>query len=145
MALTNVILVAANGWVDRAPELQRRGRQKVLGYFKAWWRGVTYFHRDGHTYTVASVRPAKPLAVIDRILASTIYNPGIDLEYEYVRGPTWTIDQLRAAIRRAIEQDDDVLTQFHEPGDLLDRLDRATTFEGVAAVLDLAATPRDAA
>jgi hypothetical protein len=52
---------------------------------------------------------------------------------------------LKAAFGAALEADDDVLTQFHEPEELRVKLAAATSFADVAAVLELSRTETDAA
>jgi len=140
MSQTNVIVVGANGWARRAAELERTGREPVHGYFKQWWNGVTFFHRDGRSYTMSQVHPGRTLGVLDRVLAQTVYNPDVEFAYEYTRGPAYPLEQLRQAVRGAIEADDDILTQFHEGEELLAHLQRAGSFDDVVAVLELAET-----
>jgi hypothetical protein len=55
--------------------------------------------------------------------AHTVHNPVVELAYEYTRGPVYPVEELRDAVRRAIEQDDDILTQFHEASELLAHLE----------------------
>jgi hypothetical protein len=56
----------------------------------------------------------------------------------------YPVEELRDAVRRAIEQDDDILTQIHEASELLAHLELARSFDDVAAVLELTETPEDA-
>src|SRR5215217_6458143 len=123
----NVIVVGRNGWLDQQESLEGHLRAHAYGFFRRWWNGATYFHRDGHTYTVSSVRPPRQLGILDRILASTVYNPTLDFAVEYERGAAYSLGQLRDAVSVAIQQDDDVLTQFHERDELLTRLNAATS------------------
>jgi hypothetical protein len=39
------------------------------------WIGARYFSADGACQTIASVAPDKPLSVVERVLAATVYNP----------------------------------------------------------------------
>ena len=137
----NVIVVGSNGWVERFEALEPRLRANAYGFFRAWWKGVTYFHRDGYRYTVAAVRPRRQLGMIDRVLASTIYNPVLDFDVDYAREGIYSAAQLREAVGMALERDDDVLTQFHERDELLARLGRAMSFDEVLAVLAFAEAP----
>src|SRR5262245_27589780 len=144
MPPTNVIAVAADGWVDRATDLEPRGRHSVFGFFRRWWNGVRYFHRDGHVYTITAAHPPRRLGILDRILAGTVYNPRLEFAYDFERGSTYAMPELRSALRVAIERDDDVLTQFHEPEELLARLGAASSFDEIVSVLELAATQPEA-
>ena len=140
----NVIAVGRNGWLQLSRALETHLRAGAYGFFREWWAGVTYFHRDGQRYTVAAVRPSRRLGVVDRILASTVYNPTLDFAVEYAAQGRYSIAQLCDAVAAAIEQDDDVLTQFHEADELLARLRRATTFDDVIDVIKFAETPDEA-
>ena len=139
----NVIAVGRNGWVETAPALKPLLRAGAYGFFRQWWVGVTYFHRDGQHYTVAAVRPPRRLGMVDRILASTVYNPALDFTVEYAPEGRYSMPQLRDALSAAIEQDDDSLTQFHEADELLARLRSATSFDEVLGVIEFAETPEE--
>jgi hypothetical protein len=139
----NIIVVGPAGWVERREELPSQLRGSVYGFFRRWWNGTTYFHRDGAKYEVARVSPPRPLGSVHRILAASIYNPSLDFTVEHRRTGTWSIDELRGALRVAIERDDDILTQFHERETLLARLAMAKSFDDVVNVIALAETPAD--
>jgi hypothetical protein len=79
------------------------------------------------------------------MLAATVYNPRVRVQFEYERAGRYALDDLKAAFGAALEADDDVLTQFHEPEELRVKLAAATSFADVAAVLELSRTETDAA
>jgi hypothetical protein len=139
----NVIAVGPRGWVERRLTLEPTFRGSAYGYFQTWWKEVRFFHRDGHVYTAADVRPPRKLGFIDRVLATTVYNPSMEFIIEYERSAPYVIPDLQVAIERAIEDDDDVFTQFHERDELVAHLRRAQSFDEVIAVLQLAETPSD--
>jgi len=136
----DIIVVGENGWVDQQDRLEPHLRANAYGFFRRWWTGVTYFHRDGYQYRIAAVRPPRPLGVVDRILATTLYNPQLDFAIEYAVVGTYEVAQLRHAVATAIQRDDDTLTQFHEAPVLLARVNQAQSFDDVLAVLEFART-----
>lgn len=60
--------------------------------------------------------------------------PTIVVPVRWDRCGTYKLDELRSAFLRAVELDDDVLTQFVERDDLVSRLEAASSFRDFVAV-----------
>ena len=135
-----VLAIGRRGWVEGYPTLPQVLDATVLGYHRAWWRASTFFHADGYRYAVSAAIPARPLGALSRMLAATVYNPRVQVQFEYERLERYVLDDLKAAFGAAVAADDDVLTQFHEPQELRDKLAAAASFADVAAVLELSRT-----
>jgi hypothetical protein len=140
-----VLAIGRRGWVEGYPTLPLALEATALGYHRAWWRTSTFFHADGYRYAVSAAVPSRPLGGLSRMLAITVYNPRVRVQFEYERAGRYTLDDLKAAFGAAVEADDDVLTQFHEPEALMGKLAAAASFAEVAAVLELSRTETDAA
>jgi hypothetical protein len=140
-----VLAIGRRGWVEGYSALPPALEATALGYHRAWWRVSTFFHADGYRYAVSAAVPARPLGAWSRMLAATVYNPRVRVQFEYERAGRYALDDLKAAFGAALEADDDVLTQFHEPEELRVKLAAATSFADVAAVLELSRTETDAA
>lgn len=137
----NVIeLYPGAGGAKGLPDLPSEGPYTATGQHQEWWRGVSYYHSDGLRYVIGSAVPDRPLGGLTGFLAATIGIPRVQVHYTYRAGVPYALPQLRDAVAAAIRADDDILTQFHEPEELLEPLGRAATFHDVAAVLRLAAT-----
>jgi len=136
----SVILVGSNGWTNMEPSLLAERITSAYGFYKPWWKGVGFFHRDGSRYEVTSARPSKALPPFSRLLAATIYNPQLTVRYEYQSIGPYELADLKQALVRAIDKDDDILTQFHNAQDLKQRVTDARTFDDVVDVLVYAAT-----
>lgn len=130
----NVVAVGPNGWADVKEQLETSGRHTALGFHKAWWRGVRFFHRDGSVYEVESAIPERRLGLISKVLAYTVFNPRLSIRYQYRRGAPYELSALAGAVAEAIEKDDDILTQFAEREDVLAEVRAATSFDAVVAV-----------
>jgi hypothetical protein len=141
----SVILVGDDGRTDTEPALLAERVTSAYGFHRPWWRGVSLFHRDGGRYEVVSAQPARALPPLSRLLAATIYNPRLAVRYEYRRIGPYDLGVLKEALLRAIDKDDDILTQFHDADHLKRRLAHATSFDDVAEVLRFAATETDSA
>jgi hypothetical protein len=140
-----VLAIGRRGWVEGYPALPLALEVTALGYHRAWWHASTFFHADGYRYAVSAAVPARPLGAWSRMLAATVYNPRVRVQFEYERARRYTLDDLKAAFGAALEADDDVLTQFHEPEELRGKLAAAASFAEVTAVLELSRTETDAA
>ena len=141
----SVILVGDNGWTDMEPSLPAERVTSAYGFHKPWWHGVSFFHRDGSRYEVASALPTQALPPLSKLLAATIYNPRLTVRYEYRSLGRFELTDLKQALLKAIDKDDDILTQFHESEGLKRRVGDARSFDDVAEVLHFAATDTDAA
>jgi hypothetical protein len=74
------------------------------------------------------------------LLPATVYNPSLSVRYDYRSMGAYAIDDLKNALRAAIDRDDDVLTQFHSATKLKQRVAEAASFDDVVAVLEYART-----
>lgn len=138
--MTTVILIGEDGWTSIEPSLLSERITSAWGFHKRWWSGVSVFGRDGNRYEVASAVPAQALPPFSKLLAATFYNPRFIVRNEYRSLGRYELRELQQALHAAIDQDDDVLTQFHEAEDLKRRLDAAGSFDDVAEVLRFATT-----
>lgn len=134
----SVICIGPDGCTDTQARLASVEMTTAYRFHRRWWEGVNLFHHDGNRYEVAAAEAARPLSVLSRVLATTVYNPQIAVRYEYRNCGPYRVDELRDSVAAAIDKDDDVLTQFHTADELKQRLDRALSFEDVADVLALA-------
>jgi hypothetical protein len=139
MAPVSIICIGSDGWTNTESSLPSEQITSAAAFHKEWWRGARLFHRDGHCYQVASATPARPLLPLSRVLANTIYNPRLNVRYEYRSNGRYALSDLQQALGDALDKDDDILTQFHHSDDLKRRLSLAQSFDDVVDVLDFAA------
>lgn len=139
----SVIMIGEDGWTDTAESLEVERTTSAYGFHKPWWKGVTFFHRDGMRYEVLTATPTRSLPPLSKLLAATIYNPRFTVQYEFRSVGPYEIDDLKQAVADAIDKDDDILTQFHEVDALKELLADAKTFDGVVKLLRFAQTDPD--
>ena len=144
-ALVTMIALDASGWTALQSELPRIRRTSAIAFHRGWWRTAEFYHVDGPRYRVASGTSVQPLGRLSAVLAYTVYNPRVDVEYAYERIGPYALDQLKSAVQEAIDADDDVLTQFVEPDELKRQVAQASSFEALAHVLLEAGITVDAA
>jgi hypothetical protein len=131
----NVVVVGPKGYAGVREALEGTGLNSTLSYYRRWWTGVRFYHRDGNAYEVENGSPERPLGVLARLLALTIYNPKVKVKYRYRPSGPYSLDELRAAVGKAIAEDDDILIQFRERHELMSLLGQAQSFDDVVSVL----------
>ena len=137
----SVLMIGQDGWTDTAESLEVERTTSAYGFHKPWWKGVSFFHRDGTRYEVLTATPTRWMP--PKILAATIYNPRCIVQYEFRSAGPYELDDLKQAVADAIDKDDDILTQFHEADELKERLADVKTFDGVLKLLRFAQTDPD--
>ena len=136
----SVIFVGEDGWTDMARDLPEQRATSAHGFHKPWWKGVKLYHRNGYRFEVEKATPEQELPPLSKLMAATIHNPTFNVNYEYQSTGFYKIDELKQALRGAVEKDDDVLTQFHEAEELISRIDAAKDFGDLVDMLEYAAT-----
>ena len=136
--LASVIAIGQDGWTAIETDLMPERAGSAYGFHKPWWRGVSFFHRNGTRYEVGSATPLG--SVPPKLLAATFYNPRINVRYEFRAAGPYAIDDLKKALSSAIDRDPDILTQFHGADELTARVAAAASFDDLVAVLRYAAT-----
>ena len=140
MSETSVIFVGDNGWTDMAPDLPTERVTSAHAFHQPWWKGVTLYHRNGYKYEVEKATPEEELPALSKILAATIHNPSVNVQYEYTSSGFYQLDELKQALHDAVCKDDDVLTQFHEADELCALIAKANTFDDLVEMLVYAAS-----
>jgi len=140
MPATSVIFVGDNGWTDLAADLPETRMTSAHGYHQPWWKGVTLYHRNGYKYEVEKATPEEELPALSKLLAATVHDPTVNVQYEYASTGFYQLDDLKKALHDAVCKDSDVLTQFHEAGELCEMIARAGTFDDLVEMLNYAAT-----
>lgn len=135
-----VIVVSDDGWTETQPELLAEREGTASCFHQPWWKGVSFFHKNGTRYEVAAATPVTPLPPLSKFLAATVHNPRIVVRYEYREAGRYGLNELKDALSDAICRDDDILTQFHGADELSERLGGAASFDDLVKVLRFAAT-----
>jgi hypothetical protein len=135
----SVVCVGRGGWVETESALLPERRTSAVAFHRRWWDGARFFHRDGACYEIASATTEQPLAPLSEILSHTFYNPRLTVRYEYRSVGAYELDTLKKALNEAVDNDDDILAQFHEADEIKARLRLARSFDDVVDVLRFAA------
>lgn len=136
----SVIFVGEDGWTDMARDLPEDRATTAHGFYKPWWKGVRLYHRNGYRYEVENATPGEDLPPVSGLKAATAHDPTFNVQYEYRSTGFYQLDELKQALSAAVEENGDVLTQFHDADDLMTRMAAAKTFDDFVQVLEYART-----
>jgi hypothetical protein len=68
------------------------------------------------------------------LLANTVYNPWTTVTVLWEEPKTFALEELKQVYSKAVDRDDDILTQFVEAGELKKRISGAQSFEQLIEV-----------
>lgn len=131
----NVVAIGESGFFQLSEGLRKKVRGSALGFHKSWWHDVLFFSRDGYKYVVENVIPERQLGLFSKLLSKTMYNPTLLFEYSYSKVGKYEISDLQAAIRKSVDKDEDIFTQYIEKEEFLQRLTTSNDFDSIVAIL----------
>jgi hypothetical protein len=135
------LVVSDKGYVDLwsiAPERLTLTAYAIVRRGYARWR---LYGPDGRMRRVDSVAPQRRRGLLQQVLAYTMHNPRVDAAVTYAPAEAFVLDDLKEALTRAIEADDDVLSQFVEPAELLRQVRSAGSYGEILTVVRGAFSP----
>jgi hypothetical protein len=129
------IEIHKDGSIDISSELIPTRTLSLLAITESWWTGLRIYGENG---TLLSMEPN--IATVtrrfwSRLLANTVYNPTREMEFNYNSSGSYALASLKEDIQRCVNMDDDILTQFMEPQEIVSALEPADTFDKVLRVV----------
>jgi len=85
---------------------------------------MLFFDRDGEKWQTLSITPDEPVGLATRLFFH-LRKVRVHVDFKSL-GP-YEVNELREALKVAVETDDDILTQFHDQKTILKWLDDAKT------------------
>ena len=93
----------------------------------------TAYDSEGVTWSFTWERPKMDRGFLSKLIAQ-VHNPARKVNVLWKRGRTYAFDALRTNYQKAINQDDDILTQFVEEEELLKRVADCRDFSSLVEV-----------
>lgn len=95
---------------------------------------IIIFDSNDSAYRVKSISSERPLNILNKLLAATIYSPQVEVTmgYEKEKAPLQATLEL---LRKAIDADDDSLTQWTDADELKEAIRKADSFKSLIAIL----------
>jgi hypothetical protein len=110
-------------------------RMTAYAFVRGYLEQVRVYGEDGRLFKIRRATPVLPLGAFRRLLARTVYNPGIDVRLEYESSIPYPLDELKEGIFAALALDDDVITQFHDAATIRSWVEGAATYSEVVQAL----------
>ena len=136
-----VIAVGPRGYAAVWPERPESSETTTYALARGFWDELELYDAGGRLWRVEAVELPGGAAAWRRLLARTVWNPRTTARISYLEPATYELQALKAALRRALAADDDVLTQFHDAPEIELWLAQASSFEGLVAALERAEQP----
>jgi hypothetical protein len=137
---SRVVAVGADGYAAVWPERPATQETTPFAVRRGFWDGLLVYDADGLAWTPETVELRSVGGPLRRLVA-TVRNPRTSADITYGEPRSYELGELRDVLRRALGQDDDVLTQFHEAEEIEGWLDAAASFAEVVEALERAETP----
>ncbi len=129
----SVIFVGEDGWTDCARDLAEERVTEAHDFHKPWWKGVKLYHRNGYRYEVENAKTEEPVPAKPT-------DAKVVVQYEYTSTGFYQLDELKQALRAAVDKKHEVLTRFHKAEELVTRIDAANHFGDLVDMLEWAST-----
>ena len=143
-----IIQVTPKLGVGMLKALPTRIRTTTHGVTSGGWRGTKHFDSEGRLHVIRDLIAPHQMSLAQRVLAATFRNSWLVARISYEDPVPYDLSNLVDTLIRAVEADDDILTQWREANDLLAKLRAAKTFNHCVATLHYAGVtpePVDAA
>jgi hypothetical protein len=111
-----------------------RQQARLLAVVNGFFAESTAFDRDGQKWRSTGLQSPYQKSWWTTLLANTVYNPRISVTLLWSEPERYSMDELKRAYLRAVDQDDDILTQFVGPTDLKSRISAACSFDELVEV-----------
>jgi hypothetical protein len=102
----------------------------ALGEFR---ERIVVFDAKGKKWSASEIRMSRKKNWWSVLLANTI-NPNVATTILWKDPTPYSIEELKQAFSHAVDQDDDILTQFVEADDLKKKISQAQSFEELVSV-----------
>ena len=130
----SAVAINDRGMVEFWNELPARVNTNVYALTSGQWQDLRVYDGNGNLHVVEAIEPDRPPGKLEQRL-STLYSRKVGARLKYSSPARYGIDELKKDLYKAIDLDDDILTQFVEAGELKSQIGKATTFPEIIAVL----------
>ena len=136
-----VLVVADDGYVDLWPAIPEQLTVTAYALVRRGYERWRIYGADGQVRSIQALTPARPFGTVRKLLAYTVYNPRLETTVTYGQPREYALEELKEALRRAVEQDDDILTQFCESDELRQQISAARTHTELLSVIRSTRSP----
>jgi len=106
----------------------------LLGTLRGFFDKSTIYDADGRAWKAKGIESRFKRSWWTLLLANTVYNPRVTVTVLWREPKAYALDDLKFAYLKAVDRDDDILTQFVEAEELTLKISRAQSFAELTAV-----------
>ena len=130
-----VLVVADDGWLQLCSTASDLSKWNYIGINKYNKRRVLLYDSSDNLWLLKTIIPEKRLTFIRLLLAYTFYNPR--LQASLVLQPIYEekTAAISAAIKHALDKDDDVSTQWSTASEIKKSIENKNTFRDIVSAL----------
>jgi hypothetical protein len=136
-----VVAITPRLGVSLLEEVPDELQTSAYGVVSRGWNGSVLYDATGLAYVVRKLETSPPLSLLRKLLAYTVYNPAVKARVSYDPPRRYGVEELREHLIRAVQADDDILTQWHSEDELLRGLRSAIGYAGLIAVIRVSEEP----
>jgi len=126
--------VGPEGYFSFKPQYESTITATTLGALGGFAEKCTIFDRDGRRWAAKRVVSPIQKSWWRILLANTVYNPRVTVTILWHQPASFDLEELKQAYLKAVQQDDDILTQFVAADELEKRITRAQSFDELIEV-----------
>lgn len=130
-----IVAITPRLGVSLLEEVPHELQTSAYGVVSRGWSGSVLYDATGLAHVVRRLEVSPPLGLLRKLLAYTVYNPAVKALVSYDAPRPYVVEELREHLIRAVQVDDDILTQWHSEDELLQGLRSAVGYDGLVAVI----------
>jgi len=133
-------ITGADGYFSFEEDYRSEGKGNLYGVLKGFFDTMTVYDAQGNKWKAKGVVSKYKRTWWWVLLANTVYNPRVTVRITWGEPRPYHLLDLKEVYVKAVEKDDDILTQFVEAGVLKERIGEARNFGALAEVYRWMAT-----
>ncbi len=127
-------VVGPRGYFSFEPSYSSRRTATLLGAIGGFFEKSTVYDSQGREWQAKGIESPYRRSWWTVLLANMGYNPRIAVSVLWRESKPYPLEELKIAYTKAVNKDDDILTQFVEADELKGRISQAQSFAELVEV-----------
>ena len=130
-----LILIDNSGYLSLSNSADDLSTASVVALSNNFHKNLRAYGQNHTLWTITNVDSSYKLTILTKFLAHTFYNPRVRVILTWAKSD-FKLAELKKDIKRSIDKDDDVLTQFEEAPIINSAIDSCESFHDVLYTLN---------
>jgi hypothetical protein len=127
-------VVGTRGYFSFEPTFSSQQTATLLGVLGGFFEKSVVYDAEGHKWQTKGIDSLYKRTWWTLLLANTVYNPRVTVTLVWREPKTYALEELKLAYSKAVDKDDDILTQFVEAGELKRKISESESFVSLVEV-----------